>query len=82
MSRFLAVLQKCPSTLYLICALFPLVPGGGIFWSTYYLATESFPLARQTGFIAIKVALAIVLGIIIGQDLIRMWLRVRRKRRA
>jgi uncharacterized membrane protein YjjB (DUF3815 family) len=82
MSRLLAVLQKRPSTLYLICALFPLIPGGGIFWSTYYLATEHFSLACRTGFTAAKIAIAIVLGIIVGQDLIRVWLRVRRKRRA
>ncbi|MBR1576058.1 MAG: threonine/serine exporter family protein [Bacteroidales bacterium] len=80
LARILAVLQKRPSTLYLICALFPLIPGGGIFWSTYYLATEHLALAARTGFTALKIAIAIVLGIIIGGDLIRLWLRIRRRK--
>ena len=36
MSRIVAVWDKCPSTVYLLCGIFPLVPGAGIFWFTYY----------------------------------------------
>ncbi len=82
LSRVLAVIQRRPSTIYLICGLFPLVPGAGIFWSTYYLASQSFGLAAGTGFNALKTAIAIVLGIIIGQDLIHLWLRLHRRHAA
>ena len=78
-ARICAVMQKRPTTIYLICGLFPLVPGAGIFWSTYYLATQQMDLASSAGFQALKVAIAIVLGIILGEDLIRMELRIRRR---
>ena len=78
LSRNLAVLQRRPTTIYLICGLFPLIPGAGVFWSTYYLASQAFHPAAATGFNALKAAIAIVLGIIIGGDLIRLWLRLRR----
>ena len=32
-----AIVRKCPITVYLICGIFPLVPGAGIFWTTYNL---------------------------------------------
>ena len=82
LSRILAVIQHRPTTIYLICGLFPLIPGGGIFWSTYYLANQQFHLAATTGFNALAAAIAIVLGIILGQDLIRLWLRLHRRPRA
>ncbi len=69
LSRFTAVLDKCPSTVYLLCGIFPLVPGAGIFWFTYYLVSSQFRLSMITGFTAAKAAIAIVLGIIIAMEL-------------
>ena len=69
LSRYAAVPFKCPSTVFLLCGIFPLVPGAGIFWFTYYLMTEQFDLSGPTGFMAIKVAVAIVLGIIFAMEL-------------
>ena len=68
LSRFGAVRLKCPGTLFLIPGEFPLIPGGGVFWSSYYIASEQFPLAVNAGLTAIKVTLAIVLGIIIAAN--------------
>lgn len=68
-SRFAAVLQKCPSTVFLLCGIFPLVPGAGIFWFTYYLITSSFRLSFASGFVAGKAAVAIVIGIILAMEL-------------
>ena len=64
LSRLAAVYEKCPVTIFMITGLFPLVPGAGIFWTTYYLVTEQVPLAFSTGYDAVKTAAAIVLGII------------------
>ncbi len=36
----LAIVRKCPITVYLICGIFPLVPGAGIFWTTYNVVSE------------------------------------------
>ena len=50
MSRFFAVRERCPVTIFLICGILPLVPGAGIYWTR--------------GFSALKAAVAIVLGIV------------------
>lgn len=47
------------------CRVFPLVPGSGIYWTTYYLVTDQLPLALHTGYQAVKCAMAIVLGIVL-----------------
>jgi len=80
MSRIVAVWDKCPSTVYLLCGIFPLVPGAGIFWFTYYLVAEKFRLSMTTGFNAGMAAIAIVLGIILATEFPQRWFsKLRRK---
>ena len=69
LSRFAAVRDKCPCTVYLLCGIFPLVPRAGIFWFTYYLVSSQFYLSASAGFTAVKGAIAIVLGIIFAMEL-------------
>ena len=59
-----AVRNRCPVTIFLVSGIFPLVPGAGIYWTAYYLVTEQLRLAVYTGYEAVKVAVAIVLGIV------------------
>lgn len=61
----LAVLLKCPTTVFLVCGIIPLVPGGGIFWTAYYLVGDQLRQAAITGFTALKVTIAIAAGIIL-----------------
>ena len=68
LSRAFAVREKCPATVYLLCGIFPLVPGAGVFWCTYYLITSQFALSGATGFTAVKAAIAIVLGIVLAME--------------
>lgn len=79
LSRFFALKFRCPSTVFLICGIFPLIPGAGVFWSAYYIASEQFDAAMSTGMNAVKITLAIVLGIIIASNVFhnRNW-RVKR----
>lgn len=65
LSNLSARRMKAPSTIFLICGIFPLIPGAGVFWSSYYLVSEQMKPALSAGFTAIKVTIAIVLGIII-----------------
>lgn len=65
MSSVLAVVRKCPTTVFLICGIIPLVPGGGIFWTAYYLVSDQLLLAATTGFTALKVTISIAGGIIL-----------------
>lgn len=64
LSRLFAVRERCPVTIFLITGIFPLVPGGGIYWTVYYIVTNQMDLASGTGFTAFKSAVAIVLGIV------------------
>ena len=63
-SRFTAVNRQCPATIFLIAGIFPLVPGAQIYWAAYYLVTNQFDSALSSGFTALKVMIAIVLGIV------------------
>lgn len=67
-AREAAVLLRCPSTVFLLCGIFPLIPGAGVFWTTYYIVSNQLPQALSSGFSAIKVAIAIVLGIVLVSE--------------
>ena len=69
LSRFAAIDHKCPAQVFLLCGIFPLVPGAGIFWCTYYLVSGRLAESLSSGFGAAKVAVAIVLGIILTMEL-------------
>ena len=69
LSRFSAVPTRCPAQIFIICGIFTLVPGAGIFWFSYYLTSGELLLAVGSGFMAIKVAVSIVLGIILAMEI-------------
>ena len=64
LSRVTAVREKCPVTVFLISGIFPLVPGSYVYWTAYYFVTDQLRLAVHNGYMAVKIAFAIVLGII------------------
>lgn len=64
LSRLFAVRKRCPVTIFLISGILPLVPGAGIYWTAYYLVTSQLQEASAKGFLAVKAAIAIVLGIV------------------
>ena len=68
LSSWSAVKLRCPSTVFLICGVFPLIPGAGVFWSAYYTASTQLNSAIMTGLTSVKLTLAIVLGIIIAAN--------------
>ena len=63
-SRILTVRMKCPITIFLVPGIIPLVPGAGIYFTAYYLITEQLGLALENGMHSVKIAFAIVLGIV------------------
>lgn len=63
-SRMLAVRKRCPITIFLIAGIIPLVPGAGVYYTAYYLMTGELSLALDKGMGAVKVAFAIVFGIV------------------
>lgn len=75
LSRFL----HSPVTIFLICGIIPLVPGGGIFWTAYYLVTNQLHLAASTGFVALKVTIAIAGGIILAAGVVNQLLKINKR---
>ncbi len=69
LSRMAAIPFRIPAQGFLLCGIFPLVPGAGIFWFTYYLTDAQFDLSMHSGWTACKIAIAIVLGIILAMEL-------------
>lgn len=63
-SRVLTVLMKCPITIFLVSGIIPLVPGAGVYYTVYYLVTNQLAEASRRGMESVKVAFAIVLGIV------------------
>ena len=72
-SRVVAALRKNPVTVYLIAGIFPLVPGAGIYYTSYYFIMNDMSEFSRYGMETIKVAGAIVLGIIFGFSLPQAW---------
>lgn len=64
LSRIAAVWKRCPVTIFLISGIFPLVPGTYVYWTAYYLVTDQLRQAVESGYMAVKIAFAIVLGIV------------------
>lgn len=74
LSQRLAQRLRCPTTLFLICGIIPLVPGGAIFWTAYYMVASRLGMAAEMGFVALKITIAIAAGIILADAVTRlMW---------
>lgn len=68
-STMFSIIRKCPVAVFLICGIFPLVPGAGIFWTAYNIVADQFAAAAASGFTALKVTLAIAFGILIINEI-------------
>lgn len=63
-ARFFSAMKKTPVTLFLVSGIFPLVPGVGIYYTSYYFFMSDFAQAGAKGIETLKLAIAIALGII------------------
>jgi len=64
MARMLAVWAKCPITVFLVPGIFPLLPGSHVYYTAYYVVMGELRHAAENGVSALKLAFAIVLGIV------------------
>lgn len=84
-SRMLTVRLKCPITMFLIPGIFPLIPGASVYYMAYDLVIGKTGEAGQSGFLALKIAFGIVLGIVsavsIPRDVfgVEYWIERRKK---
>ena len=52
------------------------MPGAGIYWAAYYTVNNQLSMALETGFGAVKSAVAIVLGIVFVFELPEKWFHI------
>ena len=65
-ARAFAVVRQNPVTVYLMTGIFSLVPGAGLYYTTYYLFIGNRYLFAIKGLETFEIAGAIVFGIIFG----------------
>lgn len=76
MSRTLAVWKKCPITVFLVSGIFPLIPGAGVYFTAYNLVIGNLAAAALKGVESVKIAFAIVLGIVFVVSIPKQWFQV------
>ncbi len=76
-SEIMARVNKVPVTIYLIVALIPLVPGGGIYYTMEYCLNGNIPAFEQTGLHTLGIAGALALGILMVSSAVRLIKAVR-----
>ena len=63
LARVLAITRRAPVTVFLLCGIFPLVPGAGIYYTAYYFIRGETELFGIKGAETLKIAMALALGI-------------------
>ncbi len=76
----MARLRKCPATGYLVVALFPLVPGGGIYYAMEHAIRGRTADFADTLVHTLEFSGALALGVLLVASAVRMWHNVRQKR--
>ncbi|MCQ2144073.1 MAG: threonine/serine exporter family protein [Bacteroidales bacterium] len=71
LSYWFARFFRTPQTIFLITGIFPMIPGGGIFWTVFFFVSRRVGPAAHSGAMALAVTLAIVLGIVLVSALPR-----------
>ena len=73
-SELMARIRRCPVTSYLIIALLPLVPGGGIYETMRYCVQGDMQMFLSALVRTFGIAGALALGTVLGSSLLRLFL--------
>lgn len=65
-SRILAIVREAPVTMFLIPGIFPIVPGAGIYYTSYYFFINDLHRSIFQGEGTVKIAFSIAFGIIMA----------------
>lgn len=63
-AEIMARVAKAPSTPILACAIIPLVPGGKLYYTTYYFVISEMEMFRETFYELLRIASGLAVGII------------------
>lgn len=78
-SEILARIYKTPVTTFLICALIPLVPGGGMYRTMLLVIQGKVEAALSMGLNTLSIAGVLVLGIMIVSTVIKAYYKTKQK---
>lgn len=78
-SEILARKCKTPVSIFLVCALIPLVPGGYLFRMILCIMEASLTKAMEYGVITISIALVLAIGILLVSTLFQLYNKTRRR---
>lgn len=78
-SEVLARIYKTPVTTFLICALIPLVPGGGMYRTMLLVIQGKAEAALSMGLNTLSIAGVLVLGIMIVSTMIKAYYKTKQK---
>ena len=72
-SEIMARVRKYPAISYLVIAIFPLIPGAGIYYATSFLMQSNRDAFVQKALQTIGIAGVIAVGILMVSTLVRLW---------
>lgn len=72
-AEIMARIRRCPVTGYLLVAIFPLVPGGGVYRTMLHAVNGENALFLDSFLHTLGLAGAIAVGVLLVSSLVRMW---------
>lgn len=69
----MARVRKCPVTGYLLMAIFPMVPGGGIYYTMEHAINGEIDLFLSSFLHTMGIAGALAVGVLLVSSAVRMW---------
>jgi len=79
-SEAAAAILRRPATLFILCAIIPLVPGGGMYYTMFHAVSGDASSAASTGFATMTMAGAIAAGLAVASAVSRIfWLKKPRR---
>ena len=80
-AEIMARVRKYPAISYLVVAIFPLIPGAGIYYTTSYLLQGDRNAFTEKALQTIGIAGVIAVGILMISTLVRLWSSKRQQRK-
>ncbi len=72
-AEIMARIRKFPATSYLMCALVPLIPGSGIYYTMDFIRRSLLPEAYDKGMLTAAIAGSMAVGVLLVSTGFRMW---------
>ena len=72
-SEIMARVRKCPAIAYLVIAIFPLIPGAGVYYTMQHVVRGDMDLFASQGMQTAAIAGSMAVGILLASTIFRLW---------